>query len=61
MNSTEHRGHYNAPIVNKVAAFIVSRECDIRDRVIHARKDRLHWIIETNWAYNALQCPLKVF
>ena len=44
--------------MNKVTVFIVSQECDKRDRVIHARNDRLHWIIETNWVYNALQCPL---
>ncbi|GBP85792.1 hypothetical protein EVAR_77896_1 [Eumeta japonica] len=38
----EHRGRYNAPVVDEVAVILVDQECDRRDIVLRSHDDRLH-------------------
>ncbi|GBP42624.1 ATP-dependent DNA helicase pif1 [Eumeta japonica] len=57
----EHRGRYNAPVVDEVAVILVDQECDRRDIVLRSHDDRLQRICETHRSYDALQYPLIYF
>ncbi|XP_063215615.1 uncharacterized protein LOC134527152 [Bacillus rossius redtenbacheri] len=56
--TTEHRGRYNAPVINEVAAILVDQECERRDIVLRTQDDRLQCISETHRAFDTLQYPL---
>ncbi|XP_014204683.1 uncharacterized protein LOC106636701 [Copidosoma floridanum] len=54
----EHRGRYNAPRVNEVAALIVNEEKGPRDIILHGRHGRLERVFELHRFYDSLQYPL---
>ncbi|GBP82283.1 hypothetical protein EVAR_86637_1 [Eumeta japonica] len=57
----EHRGRYNAPVVDEVAVILVDQKCDRRDIALRSHDDRLQRICETHRSYDALQYPLIYF
>lgn len=54
----EHRGRYNAPTANEVAAVIVGKSSNRRDIVLETRDDQLVRIDQFHCFYDALQYPL---
>lgn len=53
-----HRGRFNAPQTNEIAAIVTGEEHGKRDIVIHHRGTRLQRITETHRSYDPLQYPL---
>nr|XP_026487949.1 uncharacterized protein LOC113394741 [Vanessa tameamea] len=54
----EHRGRYNAPIVDEVAVLLIDEEKGSRDIVLNNREGRLQRVSETHRSYDPLQYPL---
>lgn len=49
---------FNAPTIDEVANVIVGDQFQLRDIVLHRRKDQLTNIAETHQCYDALQYPI---
>jgi len=57
--SNEHRGRYNAPIVDEVAVLLIDEDYKgPRDIVLNARDGRLQRVSEIHRSYDPLQYPL---
>ncbi|CAB3250600.1 unnamed protein product [Arctia plantaginis] len=54
----EHRGRYNAPIVDEVAVLLIDEDKGPRDIVLNARDGRLQRVSEIHRSYDPLQYPL---
>ncbi|CAI6357225.1 unnamed protein product [Macrosiphum euphorbiae] len=51
----EHRGQYNAPIIDEVAVLLVNEDKGRRHIVLHGRSEQLSRVSELNRSYDALQ------
>lgn len=54
----EHRGRYNAPIVDEVAVLLIDEDKGPRDIVLNTRDGRLQRVSEIHRSYDPLQYPL---
>ncbi|XP_069963810.1 phosphatidylinositol phosphatase PTPRQ isoform X4 [Bactrocera oleae] len=54
----EHRGRYNAPVVDEVAVLMIDEDKGPRDIVLTARDGRLQRVSEIHRSYDPLQYPL---
>ncbi|XP_053597308.1 uncharacterized protein LOC128668406 [Microplitis demolitor] len=56
--NNEHRGRYNAPVVDEVAVLMIDEDKGPRDIVLTARDGRLQRVSEIHRSYDPLQYPL---